>query len=209
MARPKGSDSKETHERIVQAALALATRTGPAHVTLRQVAREANVAHGTVQYYFGTREALLEACIDVWSKNAQRLLDLQLQMIEAAEDPIAVSANAVEHTWALALQHRELIRLRQADTTRAGLAPNILKHIVMPLLERTSTLLSKRLGGNAENWRFMLRSIEFLVSRFATASADECRSTLGLPQLSDAEVQARVGQHLASMTQHLFRSANS
>lgn len=53
---------EETKRRIIQATFELHDRQGPAATTLPQVAKEADVALGTVYRYFPTVEDLVSAC---------------------------------------------------------------------------------------------------------------------------------------------------
>lgn len=55
---------RANREKILEAATALIRESGDAgRVTIREVARRSGVGLGLVNYYFGTKEKLLEACV--------------------------------------------------------------------------------------------------------------------------------------------------
>lgn len=60
--RPSGRD--EGVEALLDAANRLFAAKGPADVSLREIAREANVNHGMVHRYFGTRDDLVDRLLE-------------------------------------------------------------------------------------------------------------------------------------------------
>ena len=65
MARPVDADSAHTYDSIVRAALDVLNDVGlPEKLSMRKVASAAEVSPGTIQYYFGSKTDLLEACLD-------------------------------------------------------------------------------------------------------------------------------------------------
>lgn len=56
---------RERREQILTAALAVAARDGLARLTLRSVATEAGLSHGSVILHFGSKDALLAGLLDV------------------------------------------------------------------------------------------------------------------------------------------------
>lgn len=59
--RATGGSDLEKRDRMVKSALALAAAQGASRMTLREVAADCGVSLGLVQYYFGTKAALLAA----------------------------------------------------------------------------------------------------------------------------------------------------
>ncbi|HTN35119.1 MAG TPA: TetR family transcriptional regulator [Marinobacter sp.] len=53
----------ERRNALLSAALRIIVRDGPGAVTFRTVVAEANASHGSVGYYFGTREELIKAAM--------------------------------------------------------------------------------------------------------------------------------------------------
>ncbi|MGC4011308.1 MAG: TetR family transcriptional regulator [Pseudomonas sp.] len=84
MDKTTASDSKnqgeltargaQRREALLDAALRIIVRDGPGAVSLRSVTTEAKASHGSVVYYFGTREELIrEALVLVANKNVEAL----------------------------------------------------------------------------------------------------------------------------------------
>lgn len=56
----------ENREKIIQAATALMEKNGgnPEKVTVREISRDAGVGIGLINYYFGSKEQLIEVCVE-------------------------------------------------------------------------------------------------------------------------------------------------
>jgi AcrR family transcriptional regulator len=54
-----------TREKLLEAVIQIAGREGPHVVTHRSVAARAEVTHGLVRHYFGTRQAMLEEALEL------------------------------------------------------------------------------------------------------------------------------------------------
>ncbi|MEU2516070.1 TetR/AcrR family transcriptional regulator [Streptomyces syringium] len=67
---PKQVDHRERREAIARALWRVVERRGIAHVTMREVAREAGVTHGALQHYFTSRQAMLSFAMDFASEQA-------------------------------------------------------------------------------------------------------------------------------------------
>jgi AcrR family transcriptional regulator len=65
--RPSGRD--EVVEALLDAASPLFAAHGPADVSLRAIAREANVNHGMVHRHFGTRDDLVDRLLERMATN--------------------------------------------------------------------------------------------------------------------------------------------
>jgi AcrR family transcriptional regulator len=59
-----GEQVPTTREQLLRAVIAIAGEQGLSHVTYRSVAARANVAHGLVRHYFGTRQAMLDEALE-------------------------------------------------------------------------------------------------------------------------------------------------
>ncbi|RKQ35414.1 TetR/AcrR family transcriptional regulator [Kocuria tytonis] len=75
---------------ILAAAGELLARSGTAAVTHRQVAERAGVSHGSIRYYFDSRDALLMACLQ--EIEAERSAEAERALAEAAAEADAPSA---------------------------------------------------------------------------------------------------------------------
>jgi AcrR family transcriptional regulator len=60
---PGSPTPPSTRDRLLEAVIQIAGREGPHVVTHRSVAARAQVTHGLVRHYFGTRQALLEEAL--------------------------------------------------------------------------------------------------------------------------------------------------
>ena len=64
----------ERRDALLAAALRIIVKDGPGSVTFRTVVAEAKASHGSVAYYFGTREELIrEAMVLVANRNIEAL----------------------------------------------------------------------------------------------------------------------------------------
>ncbi|MGK5643465.1 TetR/AcrR family transcriptional regulator, partial [Streptomyces sp. URMC 126] len=65
---PKQVDHRERREAIARALWRVVEQRGVAHLTVREVAREAGMSHGQLQHYFASREAMLSFAVDFASE---------------------------------------------------------------------------------------------------------------------------------------------
>ncbi len=79
MPRPRTHDP----DTVLDAAEALAVRSGPAAVTTRAVAAATGVSNGAIYHTFGSRAELLGR---TWLRAARRFLDLQTALVTTALD---------------------------------------------------------------------------------------------------------------------------
>lgn len=136
MTRKKISDIRR--EELIHATIAAVYEHGFADLTVAQIAKDAEVSTGSIHYYFGGKDALLEATMRyllTLLKTAYR------RRLEGAETPYdrlhaVVQANFDDHFltketcrvwtqfWAFAHYHKPLARLHQIN--RARVKSNIL-----------------------------------------------------------------------------------
>ncbi|MEU3373897.1 TetR family transcriptional regulator C-terminal domain-containing protein [Streptomyces sp. NPDC006660] len=65
---PKQVDHRERREEIARALWRVVEQRGVAHLSVREVAREAGMSHGQLQHYFASREAMLSFAMDFASE---------------------------------------------------------------------------------------------------------------------------------------------
>ncbi|KAB7845488.1 TetR/AcrR family transcriptional regulator [Streptomyces mobaraensis] len=82
---PKQVDHRERRETIARALWRVVERHGVAQATLREVAREAGLSHGSLQHYFASREAMLSFAMDFASE--QTALRVGRRLAELGEHP--------------------------------------------------------------------------------------------------------------------------
>jgi AcrR family transcriptional regulator len=96
--RPSGRD--EVVEALLDAAHRLFSLASPADVSLRGIAREANVNHGMVHRHFGTRDDLVDRLLERtaadWTAEAQSAGDFSaaIDLILGSSDDAEASAGA-------------------------------------------------------------------------------------------------------------------
>ncbi|MHB6905360.1 TetR/AcrR family transcriptional regulator [Streptomyces sp. DB-54] len=72
---PKQVDHRERREAIARALWRVVEQRGVAHLSLREVAREAGMSHGQLQHYFASREAMLTFAMDFATEQAASRVD--------------------------------------------------------------------------------------------------------------------------------------
>lgn len=93
---------------LLDAALRVIVREGPAAVSHRTVAAEAGAAHGSVAYYFGSREELIRETLErVAARNIAALEGARDQLEEAATSPAAYAAALTAHVVEQMLDDRD------------------------------------------------------------------------------------------------------
>lgn len=130
--RPRG-DSSRQRELLLDAALECYARLGIAAASVRTIAAEAGVTPALVNYYFGGKDALLDAVVE------ERLLPVVAEMragIEAAgDDPRAIAAGFVEGMHAAVRQHPWLPSLWVREIlTEGGALRGLLIERISPLI---------------------------------------------------------------------------
>lgn len=97
--RPSGRD--EVVEALLDAADHLFSTRGPADVSLRGIAREANVNHGLVHRHFGTRDDLIDRLLErmatEWAAEVRTTADYRGALDRIMSD--AADAETTAGTW--------------------------------------------------------------------------------------------------------------
>ncbi|MFF0610633.1 TetR family transcriptional regulator [Nocardia tengchongensis] len=112
MPRPRTHDP----DLVLDAAEALAVRSGPAAVTIRAVATATGVSNGALYHTFGSRAELLGR---TWIRAAHRFLTLQAELVAAAGDGIDAVIAAAEAPAEFAARYplstQLFFRVRRSD----------------------------------------------------------------------------------------------
>lgn len=116
------SDTSAQEAAISDAAIRVIVTQGFDVVSVRKVAQEAGLAHGTVQYYMGTKNQLLEkALLRSTARQHERVQNLQLPA-----DPLESLTTALLELLPIGEVQREdstlWITMGAAASTRSGLA---------------------------------------------------------------------------------------
>ncbi|MFH8984231.1 TetR/AcrR family transcriptional regulator [Streptomyces varsoviensis] len=87
---PRQADHDQRRHQIAEAVWRLAARRGLEDVTLRQVAAEAGVSVRLIQYYFGSRDALLLKALEILNHDAQLRARARVEALDDANTPRGV-----------------------------------------------------------------------------------------------------------------------
>lgn len=179
MARPKDADSEKTWNRIVDAARRelLESREQSPDVSMRQVAALAGVGTGTIQYYFPTKESLLEACLDAYYVALDLLVrDLAGAAAGAAADPRAFMEIAARRLYRFVLAERASLKLRAVTNAyRGGLPAERRSMYPRDLL----TALAPMLGIDADELELTIQTMTFVMMQYALLGEDDIVALTG------------------------------
>lgn len=203
MSRPARGSSEETFDRIVTAAKELVKERGASHLSLRGLASKTGLSLGTIQYYFPSREALIDHCVAVDDRRVDDYFAAARQAI-ADGTPIAdVAANIVRLAFGAGERHRETLRLRILAVLE-GPEPttDAQSRIMLVQLRRSAALLAEASGMDILEARLLVQSISMLVGRYSVFTPEE------LSRISGAETSQAAtdltADHLATMTRDLI-----
>lgn len=180
MGRPKDADSARTYEQIIQAALDVLHQAGdPQSMSLRVVAAQAGVSSSTIQYYFATKEDLLEACLDGYYERLGELGQALIQAAAESTDPTAYVEASVRELFRFAVAERALIALRLSiNTTRRELHPRRQPEFMGSMVRAAAAALAPHVEIDEHDARMAIHAMSVIVVRFALFSESEL-SALG------------------------------
>ena len=199
MARPVDADSARTYDSIVRAALDVLAEAGlPERLSMRKVAAAAEVSPGTIQYYFGSKTDLLEACLDGYY---QRLTATAGQLTSTMHE--REGAALVEHVarslFRFARRERALIKLRMATNAQRGeLHPNRQPEFLGSMIVEAAKSFAPHITVDQLHARLAIQSMSSIMARMAllTDSELECLTDAtgedGWAQVEEYVAQAAV-----------------
>ncbi|MEV6773625.1 helix-turn-helix domain-containing protein [Nocardia sp. NPDC051030] len=140
MPRPRTHDP----DTVLDAAEALAVRSGPAAVTIRAVAAATSVSNGAIYHTFGSRSELLAR---TWIRAAHRFMALQAELVDGhtgAEAVIAAAEACAEFAARYPLSTKLFFTVRRADLLGEDLSESVRTELDAP--QRILIDLMKRLA---------------------------------------------------------------
>ncbi|MCA9618652.1 MAG: TetR/AcrR family transcriptional regulator [Myxococcales bacterium] len=181
MGRPKDADSAQTFERILAATLSLLTdQVEPKLPSLRAVAKRADVSLGTIQYYFDSKDQLLEACLDGYHERLGALGASLIGEVGRLEGRALVE-HAIGELYRFARRERGLLRLRVASTVAQGeLPPSRQRDFMGALAEQGARFLEPHVEVAGLDARLAIHAMSAMIVRFALMSDSEATWTTGL-----------------------------
>jgi AcrR family transcriptional regulator len=174
MARPVNANAEETRQRILSAASLLFSTHGYEGASVRQIASGAGVSLGMIRHYFGSKEGLYRACLSSAFSIYGGVSTLIADGVAAGGSAAEVVAHAVRVGFRFACDNRPACRLvlwdmMQRERWRSELGDSEM----LPFLLTTARALAKPLGRPAGELALVMRTLTFLVARYATADHDE------------------------------------
>lgn len=204
MARPVNANPDETRARILAIATQRFGEEGQ-KASAREVARAAGVSLATVHYHFGSKRGLHEACVRAMDEAFEGLRRELAALIGEGLPLAEVVEQAVRRSYRFAGEHRAGVRL----TTRAAIDsgsidPARQAALLVPGLSEGAELLSALTGAPLEPLRLTLRSVSYLVVRYALTDPTELALALGRPTDDPAHLRAAVEDHLVFVARSLI-----
>lgn len=202
MARPVNADAAATRRRILEVASELLQTTTPSGFSNREVARRAGVSVATVNHHFGGKKQLIEACIEMMYEGLDELA-ASLQRELASGEPLpAVIDKAVLLCYRHAREHQAFVRMLIVGVVGAGaLDASQRPTFEFRGLDAVARLLAGALDIDITEARLRLKTIMFVVSRYA-AGSDESRTEL--VELPGDQAEPVIEQHLLGVVRALL-----
>ena len=110
--REKPSENQGKHARIIGAALKVFAEKGFYNTRISEIAREANVADGTIYLYFKNKDDIL---ISLFEEEIGKICDVMGEELAKAKDPAEKLRIFASHHLSLILKNRELAEVMQVE----------------------------------------------------------------------------------------------
>jgi AcrR family transcriptional regulator len=184
VARPPDADSAKTYDQILAAALREIDATDPpTGISVRKVAERAGVSLGTLQYYFGKKVDLLEACLDDYHERLREVATTLMQTALASDPPLVGRAfvePAVRAFHRFARENRGLLHLRLITNVVSGELPERRRTSMLDQkLGSAVKLLAPGVGIPEEDIALTVQIFAIGLSRVALMSDDEREVLMG------------------------------
>ena len=204
MARPVNANAEETRNKILAAASELFAAGGFEGTSVRQIANGAGVSLGMIRHYFGSKDGLYQACIALAYGIYKQLGSEVDSALSAGGSPADVLESAVRNGFRYGVVHRASMKLTlwtlmESDNFRSELGDREM----LPFINRLADTLADLLNVPRGEVALKIRTVIFLVSRYATADHGEMAELLGQSG-AGAETERALEDHLADVTRRLF-----
>ncbi len=172
MARPVNADAAATRQRILSAALALFARQGDS-ASIRSIAGEAKVSIGMVHHYFGSKDGLLDACVEEMYAELSSLQDRLVPTLLNGGTLAVILPQAVRTGFQFACEHRLAVRLLNRQVVSAGtLSTDRRMRFQAPFLDLLTAALAET-GQHPTDIRLSLQTVVMLLARYAVSAPEE------------------------------------
>lgn len=196
MVSSHNENATEMVERIVAAARDVVRQEGAAALTIRRVARATGQSVGTVGYYFASKQALIDACLDPQNELVFAQIGVLRQRLgaEGADVPL-LFAQAVRLMFSIHRSMRETLRLRMLTLLQQRELPDRTRSTFMhSALDQLGVALSEALEVDIVTARLYVQSVSTLVMRYALFLPDDLAAVVG-EQSADAAA-VRTEEHI-------------
>ncbi|MEN6463361.1 MAG: TetR family transcriptional regulator [Syntrophomonas sp.] len=146
--------NQNTRDKIIQAALAVIGERGTNGVTTRIIAGKANVNHAAINYYFNSKEELIERALEHYYEGLEDVfLILRDQKISAKERLIKFAEDYIRYDNRFpGVKHQIMSHLivgKEADSKVSGLMPGNMQAIKLVFQEILEGLEDKTISFKA------------------------------------------------------------
>lgn len=193
--------SDPTEKKIIEACRELLRDHSPEAISLRQVAKAADVSLGSITRRFGTKSDLFETCLEGSYLALRTLIENQIRSLSSAQDVHGALRDIIGVCVAFAFERRELAQLRLV--TRVGarsLEPKNLLHRVEPYANLSAAFFSSKVG--PDQARLTSLTLAMTALRYASHSLEDLYFITGITPGDRAEAELR-----SAIERHLFRMA--
>lgn len=183
--RPKNSDSAVTWDLIVMAARRqlVDNEHGGLDLSIRSVSTSADVSLGTIHYYFPTKEALLEACLDAYYEDLETLARELMQSLLTAtrENAKETLDGCLRRIYRFAVSERPRLRLRaRTNASRGMLHPDRHARVRGPYLDAFTPILARIVDLDPLAIRLTFQTITFAVMQYVLLCDEELEQIAGV-----------------------------
>jgi AcrR family transcriptional regulator len=202
VARPRNADAEATRRRILDSACAVLASDGPQAMSLRAVARRAQVSPAVVHHYFGDRSGLADACMDSAYAGLHELaLRLRVEL-DGGERLETVIERSLRTGFRYAREHRPVVQLLLATVIDSGQLDAARRDETQrPFLNAAAAHLATRVALDEVELRLRLKTVVMAAARYAVMNDEELRGIVGG---QERDLAARVEHHLVAVALRLL-----
>ena len=174
-------------------------------VSIRQIAKEAEVSLGMVNHYFGSKDELYEACIEAMYAELLLLRETLVAEALAGGSVSELIDRAVRAGFRFARAHQPAVRLVMRAVVDKGMLDEARQDSFQrPFLDQASQALGTLLDKDPRPLRLVIQSLNFIVVRYALGRIEELALIAGVPASRPKEALARVETHLVEAAHALL-----
>ncbi len=167
-------EQRPAPQRILETTCSQLADVGEEGVSTRGIAAGAGVSPATIHHYYGSKEGLLDACIEIMYDDIERESAEWLESYSMHNDVERAVNEVVRGGYRIARRHKAVARVLLRRVTSVGqLDQPRIEHQLRPALVLVSTLLRKHTRRSEDDIRIHCASMFFLITRFAIGADEE------------------------------------